>query len=950
MRRKMFMKNKILNGLITGCAALLLCSCAKELPVSPEEMVYGPKDSISISVGYALVGVQSRSGGDETLIENINLYIVNELGDLVTYQYHTTVSPVQVIILKNMKYTVYAVANAGRELPATTAAEIESLIYDMEDVSGLNGNSEGMLMSGCSKQQLLTDGQSITIDLRRCISKVVVKADYSELNSDVLITVKSVQLKNVPKTVNLFSDSKISGPNGSLNGPLIQDPEVDDLRTGIIFYQYENKQGTLQPDNLDQKKKVWPDENIYSKICSYVEMQATYASSRKKGMVVYRFYLGTDMVANYDVIRNTQHTIVVNFKGDGALDENTWRVDNSDIVDLVTSITLNPVSHKFTTLGATVQLSATILPMTANNKILTWSSSDEQVAKVDASGLVTAIGDGSCTITATSTDGTNISANCSIEVDSKIYVTDVTVNPETIELFAGEQGVLTVTVTPPDATVPDVVWSSSDEQVAKVDASGNVTAVAVGSCTITATSKEDDSKKGSCQVTVKSKEFSITPTAKTLYVGERFSIGYTVKPPILPTFVSETPAVAMVNNNGQVTAVAAGTAKIKVSAHEMDLYCTVTVVNPQIAFPEPGRIMYDGETVTVPYSILVPATAAPEVTTSNSNATITEVTSTGITIRANTTGSCVITARVGPVSASYLVDIQPLRIVFNDAAPLIFYKGFDDPVNYTIYPEHARDLRVNLRSSDEENLAYQAGMTFRGGSGNTTANITATFVDFPTKTYSINCIIKPAIDIVETQLELVTDLDPMSEPLPNGVYTQQQLTIDTHPRAVPIFTSDFPDIRVSDTGVVTPMATGNGIYTDATMGTTQKRIPIKAKVTGDDGIPYLDVISQVTIYENAIIFGSYGEYTTGAVDPSDSQEIEYYSTYQEASTKGITNKEYPYRDEITYFWDNYSYPVTFCNFAVEILETYRRIIVKKDATDKGIYYFATTYNGLNTYK
>ena len=188
-------------------------------------------------------------------------------------------------------------------------------------------------------------------------------------------------------------------------------------------------------------------------------------------------------------------------------------------------------------------------PLTAANKTLQWSTSDEKVATVDQSGKVTATGDGTCTITATSTDGTNISAECAVTVDSKVYVTGVVVEPAVLTLFTGETGELKATVEPADATVPDIVWSSSNDKIATVDQSGKVTAVAAGEAIITAASKDDSSKKATCTVTVQAKEFSIDPTSKTVYVGESFTIGYKVKPPVSPVFESQSPDIATVDQS-----------------------------------------------------------------------------------------------------------------------------------------------------------------------------------------------------------------------------------------------------------------------------------------------------------------------------------------------------------------------------------------------------------------
>ena len=116
---------------------------------------------------------------------------------------------------------------------------------------------------------------------------------------------------------------------------------------------------------------------------------------------------------------------------------------------------------------------------------LTWTSSDETVATVDETGLVTAVGAGEADITVSVADA-NISSTTHIKV--VILPTGVEV-PETLSLELNGEATkaLGAKMTPEDATDVKLAYVSSDESVATVDESGNVTAVGVGECTITTT-------------------------------------------------------------------------------------------------------------------------------------------------------------------------------------------------------------------------------------------------------------------------------------------------------------------------------------------------------------------------------------------------------------------------------------------------------------------------------
>ena len=133
-------------------------------------------------------------------------------------------------------------------------------------------------------------------------------------------------------------------------------------------------------------------------------------------------------------------------------------------------------------------------PTNATNKIVTWKSSNEAVATVDESGEVTAVGNGTANITATTEDG-NFKATCQVTVE----IPELTLSLDKSELTltqTEEQQKLTATVSDPEEKV---TWLSSDPFVATVTRDGTVTAIANGTATITASARD---KTASCTVEV----------------------------------------------------------------------------------------------------------------------------------------------------------------------------------------------------------------------------------------------------------------------------------------------------------------------------------------------------------------------------------------------------------------------------------------------------------------
>ena len=137
--------------------------------------------------------------------------------------------------------------------------------------------------------------------------------------------------------------------------------------------------------------------------------------------------------------------------------------------------------------GTTAQLTTTVNPAdTTDDKTVTYTSSDEKIAKVDANGKVTAVAPGTATITASVLDG---AFKDTVEITVPVVaITDIKLTVDKTDLDKGDIVNVVATVNPADTTEDKTItWTSSNEKVATVDANGTVTAVGGGNATITAT-------------------------------------------------------------------------------------------------------------------------------------------------------------------------------------------------------------------------------------------------------------------------------------------------------------------------------------------------------------------------------------------------------------------------------------------------------------------------------
>lgn len=164
-----------------------------------------------------------------------------------------------------------------------------------------------------------------------------------------------------------------------------------------------------------------------------------------------------------------------------------------------------------------------------------------------------------------------------------VPVSSITLNKTSLYLEKDQMEQLTATVKPDNATNKDVSWSSSDESVAIVDRDGKVTGVWDGNATITATA---DGKSATCAVTVTVvipvESITLDYTSLTLSIGGSATLTATVKPDNASdktvVWSSSNSAIASVDQNGTVTALAEGRVEIKASAGGKEAICPVTVL------------------------------------------------------------------------------------------------------------------------------------------------------------------------------------------------------------------------------------------------------------------------------------------------------------------------------------------------------------------------------------
>ena len=230
------------------------------------------------------------------------------------------------------------------------------------------------------------------------------------------------------------------------------------------------------------------------------------------------------------------------------------------------------------------------LAKAASKLTVEWTSSDESVATVDATGMVVAVSAGKADITASVTDS-EMSAVCKVTV--KVAAKDITV-PDNLDvkLNDGNETTVEATVSPADATDVKVSYASTDEAVATVDKDGRVQVLQPGEYDIVTTLTQEDKKVVEKKTHIKAyyevEGITLDKTEGILTAGNTVALNATVLPEEIAdettvTWTSSDEKVATVDENGKVTAIAAGEATITANAGEKSATYKLTVQAKKVA-------------------------------------------------------------------------------------------------------------------------------------------------------------------------------------------------------------------------------------------------------------------------------------------------------------------------------------------------------------------------------
>ena len=315
-----------------------------------------------------------------------------------------------------------------------------------------------------------------------------------------------------------------------------------------------------------------------------------------------------------------------------------------------------------------------------------------------------------------------------------VPVTAVKLSASSLALTEGDVARLTATVEPADATDKTVVWSSDSPEIAEVDQEGNVTAKSEGEAVITAVCGE---VSADCEVVVAKHVIPVTAvklsaSSLALTEGDVARLTATVEPADATdktvVWSSDSPEIAEVDQEGNVTAKSAGEAVITAVSGDVSGTCTVVVskriipVTSVTVIPEYVELT-EGDSKALMVRIQPSDATDKTVVWSSDAPEIVEV-SDGGRITAMSEGTAVITATSGDVSGTCTVVVSkpyiPVSSVKINLSSLELTQGEVVSLTVTVEPANATDKTVVWRSDDSDVASVdQEGNVTAVSQGNT---------------------------------------------------------------------------------------------------------------------------------------------------------------------------------------------------------------------------------------
>lgn len=264
------------------------------------------------------------------------------------------------------------------------------------------------------------------------------------------------------------------------------------------------KKVTLEPGKKQELKVTVAPKKASNKKVTYTSSDKKVAAVSSKGVITAKAAGTAKITVKANDGSGKKAVVTVTVKG--------------DITVPVTSVTMENLSDgKELEVGEKWQINTCVLPENATDKRISFISSDESIAVVDASGLITTVAPGTCKITATAMDGGNVSTSAQITVRQAVTGIKLGGVSDGKVLLQGETLQIYPEVLPENATNKGLAYNSSNESVLVVDQSGLVTAKGLGKASVIVTAQDGSGVSAAVEIRVEEPYMNLVKLALDTY-------------------------------------------------------------------------------------------------------------------------------------------------------------------------------------------------------------------------------------------------------------------------------------------------------------------------------------------------------------------------------------------------------------------------------------------------
>ena len=372
--------------------------------------------------------------------------------------------------------------------------------------------------------------------------------------------------------------------------------------------------------------------------------------------------------------------------------------------------------------SATHAVAYQITPANVLEPGVQWTSSDPAIVSVDADGTLVAVASGSCTVTGKAVDTANEVADVTLAVNVEVGVSGITLSETAITGYVGKSAKLAATVLPEDAANKTIVWTSSDETVATVAASGSVKFLKPGEVTITCSAADGGGTSAQCVISSVqgTKKVVLDKKNVQLILGSKASaaqtdLTYTLTPEDTSfrdvTWMSSDETCATVDSNGKVTALKAG--EVTITAVSTDpatngtVKDTATIVVGEavqrITLNDIGSNLMHGKSYALKAAITPENPLNSKLKWTSSDETVLKVDDKGkITVvgLGNATITAAATDGSDVTASATFTAIKPVKKISYEDTRIVVTEGKTFSVNVSVDPADASDKTVSWSSTD----------------------------------------------------------------------------------------------------------------------------------------------------------------------------------------------------------------------------------------------------------